>query len=125
MAAIDAYLQVLATDPVRAGILLVVAWVPAAVVAAGVLGAMAAIERRLAGTFRRRRAPRRPAGPVRPFMRQLLAAADPPARRPGAWRLAIAGAIAVALAVGTGYRALDLIPANGQWLPAPSAVTGR
>lgn len=122
IAVIDAYLQVLATDPTRAAIILVAATMGAAFVISGALAALAAIERRLAVIFRRRPRPLPLHGPVRPFMREVLESRDAdalrtPGARPRPFRLLLAIAVVVAIVVSTGYRIVDLVP-----LPAPAAT---
>mgnify|MGYP006286376439 CR=1 FL=1 len=99
---IDAYLQVLATDPTRAAIMFVAA-------------ALAAIERRLAMIFTRRPRPLPLHGPVRPFMRKVLEsrdadAAGTPDIRPRPYRLVLVIVVVVAIVVSTGYRMGSVLP---------------
>lgn len=124
IAVIDAYLQVLATDPTRAAIIFVATTVAVAFVLSGALAALASLERRLALIFRRRPRPLPLHGPVRPFMRKVLEFRDHedagmPDVRPRPYRLLLAIVVVVAIVASTGYRMVGNLPP----LPFGATVT--
>jgi hypothetical protein len=129
IAVIDAYLQVLATDPTRAAIIFVAATVATAFVLSGALASLAAIERRLALFFRRRPRPLPLHGPVRPFMHKVLESrdteeGDTPDARPRPYRLILVIVIVVTFAVSTGYRMVGrMTPLSPD--PTPTFVTSE
>jgi hypothetical protein len=131
---IDAFLQVLATDPTRALILFVGATSVGAFAVSGTLAVLAAVERRLAVIFRRRPRPLPLHGPVRPFMRKVLESrdaqvAETPVARPRPFRLLLAIVVVVAIVVTTGYRMVVLVPsslsdfAQPRVTPVPTPIT--
>jgi hypothetical protein len=115
IAVIDAFLQVLVTDPTQAGIIFAAATVGTAFFVSGALATLAAIERRLAVIFRQRPRPLPLHGPVRPFMRKVLESRDPevvgtPVTRPRPYRLVLVIVVVVTVVVSTGYRIGTLLP---------------
>ncbi len=112
---IDAFLEVLATDPTRAGMIFAAVLVGTAFAVSGALAVLAAVERRVTVFFRRRPRPLPLHGPVRPFMRKVLESRDAeevgtPVVRPRPYRLILVIVVVVAIVVSTGYRMGSVLP---------------